>query len=141
MAIESTAALEEDMGGRRRKLLLRNGEIERFEALHGGVFDFWRQLAGELPGIKASACRDLVALALVGGGCPDREADAIVAALGPDQNFRLRAMAQRALGLAFFPAILTAAPDGEKKSPAGSSRRRSGRGGMTSPPASETSAA
>lgn len=138
MAIESTAAHEEDLGGRRRKLILRNAEIERFEALHGGVFDFWRQLSGEVPGIRAGACRDMVALALVGGGCPDREADAIVAALGPDQNFRLRAIAQRALGLAFFPAILTATD--QKKSPGGSSGRKRARGGMTLPPGSETSA-
>lgn len=138
MAIESTAAYEEDLGGRRRKLILRNAEIERFEALHGGVFDFWRQLSGEVPGIRASACRDMVALALVGGGCPDREADSIVSALAPDQNFRLRAMAQRALGLAFFPAILTATD--QKKSPGGSSRRKRVRGGMTLPPGSETSA-
>lgn len=138
MAILSTAAHEEDLGGRRRKLKLTNAEIERFEALHSGVFDMWRQLIGEAPGLKAGACRDLVALALVGGGCPDREADRIVAELPPSDNFRIRGIAQRALGLAFFPQVLVEAPG---KPGAGSRGKRARPADTTSQPASGTSAA
>lgn len=138
MGILSTAAHEEDLGGRRRKLKLRNAEIERFESLHGGIFDMWRQLIGEVPGLKAAACRDLVALALVGGGCPDREAERIVADLDPSENFRLRAIAQRALGFAFFPQVLVEAPG---KPRAGSRAKRARPADMTPPPGSEISAA
>lgn len=137
MSILSTAAHEEDLGGRRRKLKLRNAEIERFEALHGGIFDLWRQLIGEVPGLKVTACRDLVALALVGGGCPDREAERIVADLAPSENFRLRGIAQRALGLAFFPQVLVEAPG---KPPAGSRVRRARPADTTSQPGSAISA-
>lgn len=127
MSIMATAAYREDLGGQSRVLRLSNTEIERFEALPGkpGIFDVLQQLNGSLPGLRVSLCRDLVALALVGGGCPDRVAEDIVAAMGPEDNIRIRAIAQRALGLAFFPAALA---DPEKKSdpasPPARSRRR-----------------
>lgn len=108
MSILSTAAHVEEFGGQQRKLLVTNREIERFEMQHGGIFDFWDQLFGHQPGLKAVHVRDLVALALVGGGMPDASAEAAVAALGPDQNTRLRQIAQRALGLAYFPEALVA---------------------------------
>lgn len=108
MSILATAAQMEDIGGQRRKLLVTNREIERFEVQHGGIFDFWDQLFGHQPGLKAVHVRDLVALALVGGGMPDAAAEAAVSALGPDHNPRLRKIAQTALGLAYFPDALVA---------------------------------
>lgn len=118
MGILGSARHEEEIGGRPRRLLITNREIERFEAHNGGIFDFWDQLFGHASGLKATHVRDLVALALVGGGMPDAEAERAVAEMGPDRNPDLRAIAQRALGLAWFPQALTAT--GEKKSLDGS---------------------
>lgn len=121
MSILPTAAYREDLGGQSRILKLGNPEIQRFEKLPGepGIFDMWKQLMGDMPGLKATQVRDLVALALVGGGCPDRQAEDIVSEMGPDQNMRLRSIAQRVLGLTFWPDLLTTST--EKKSPAVSS--------------------
>ena len=47
MSIMGTAAYEEEIGGQARRLLLRNGEIERFEVQHQiGIFELWDQLYG-----------------------------------------------------------------------------------------------
>ena len=118
MSILATAAQMEEIGGQRRKLLITNREIERFEMQHGGIFDFWDQLFGHQPGLKAVHVRDLVALALVGGGMADAAAESAIAAMGPDHNPRLRQIAQRALGLAYFPEALVA--DVKKNYPDGS---------------------
>lgn len=139
MSIMATAAYREDLGGQPRILRLGNTEIERFEQLPAtpGIYDVWQQLLGAMPGLRASHVRDLVALALVGGGCPDRVAEDIVADLGPDQNLRLRNIAQRVVGLAFFPDVLTGG--GQKKSPAGSSGGTRRRRTTAPPPASDKS--
>ena len=58
----------EQLGGESRPLILRNGEIERFERQHGlGIFAMLDQLLGKGEP-QARHCRDLVALGLVGGG-------------------------------------------------------------------------
>lgn len=106
MSILRTAAHEETLDGVSRRLQITNREIDRFEAQHIGIFDFWDQLFGHKPGLKAGHVRDMVALALVGGGLADLRAEAVIAALGPDHNQTLRLVAQRALGLAFYPAAL-----------------------------------
>ncbi|SDE98645.1 Phage tail tube protein, GTA-gp10, partial [Salipiger thiooxidans] len=97
-----------------RRLLLRNREIERFEAQYDvGIFELWDQLfgrGGRAP--QARHIRDLVALALVGGGMSDRAAEDLVAELPPSENMRLRQIAQRVLGVAFIPAVLG---EGKKK--------------------------
>jgi hypothetical protein len=141
MAIASTAPhIEEQIGGSRRRLLLRNGEIERFEAQHAplGIFELYDQLFGRgAPQVRH--VRDLIALGLVGGGMTDRAADELVASLPPSENLDLRVIAQRLLGVAFIPAVLDAPA---KKRGAGSRKGAADQPQPTTAPAtaSETSA-
>jgi cation transport regulator ChaB len=96
----------EQLGGESRPLVLRNGEIERFERHHGvGIFAMLDQLLGK-GDPQARHCRDLVALGLVGGGLLDKTADKIVDDLPPSENHRIRAMAQDLVLAAFIPADL-----------------------------------
>lgn len=131
MAIAKSGVYEEEVGGARRRLLLRNGEIERFEAQHNvGIFELWDQLFGRGErGPQARHIRDLVALALVGGGMSDLAADELVASLPPSENMNLRQIAQRVLGVAFIPAVL----DGNKKKVGGSPARGKRRKPTTTP--------
>lgn len=138
------AAYEEAIGGTPRRLLLRNGEIERFEVQHApfGIFQLWDQLFGRAEAPQVRHVRDLVALGLVGGGMTDRAADALVADLGPQENVRLRGIAQRLLGVTFWPEAL----DGPGKKKAAGSRRGATKAtrqsaAMTPAAASPTSAA
>lgn len=106
MAIAATApgGVVEQIGGVDRRLRLGNGEIERFEGQYApfGIFDLWARFAGEVQGEpQARHCRDIVALALVGGGMSDRAADDLVASLPPWENPRLRIMAIRVVVAAF----------------------------------------
>ena len=118
MAIAGTGTYHEILGGRERKLVLRNDEIERFEAQYNtGIFDLFDSLFGRGPAPQARHVRDIVALALVGGGMTDRAADDLVAEMPPSENPRLRQIAQRVLGLAFYPAALS---DEDKKKEDGS---------------------
>lgn len=104
----------EQLGGESRPLVLRNGEIERFERQHGiGIFAMLDQLLGKGEP-QARHCRDLVALGLVGGGLNDKTADKIVDDLPPSENHRVRSMAQDLLLAAFIP------PDLDKKKVDGS---------------------
>ena len=99
----------EQLGGESRPLILRNGEIERFERQHGvGIFAFLDQLLGRGE-VKSSHCRDIVALGLVGAGLNDKSADKLVDDLPPYENHRIRAMAQDLVLAAFLP------PDAGKK--------------------------
>jgi len=124
MAIAGTAPQhEEEVGGKVRRLALRNGEIERFEAQYApfGVFELWDQLTGRRSPPQARHIRDLVALALVGGGMSDRAADELVASLPPSENFSLHGIAFRALGGAFFPVEVEAAKKSDGSHSPGSS--------------------
>jgi hypothetical protein len=61
MAIAGTAQLhEEEIGGQSRRLLLRNGEIERFEAQYApfGFFDLFDQLFGRGPAPQVRHVRE-----------------------------------------------------------------------------------
>ena len=99
----------EQLGGESRPLILRNGEIERFERQHGlGIFAVLDQLLGK-GDPQARHCRDLLALGLVGGGLNDKSADKIIDELPPNENHHIRAMAQDLLLAAFIP------PDKSKK--------------------------
>jgi hypothetical protein len=142
MAIANTApGHDEVIGGETRRLLLRNGEIERFEVQYApfGIFALWEQLFGRGDQPQVRHVRDLIALGLVGGGMKDREADELVASLPPSENLALRQMAQRLLGVTFMPAV---ADRTVKKKEAGSRRSKSGVKPDTTPdPASPTSAA
>lgn len=121
--------IREDLAGAPRVLILRNDEIERFEDEHRGAFEVLEAFSagpfaprGSVPTV--AECRDLVALGLIGGGMEGAAADSLVAALGPDQNRRLQAMAHALLGVAFYPDAsedLDAPedPEDKKKVPAG----------------------
>lgn len=119
MGISQTApGLTEDIGGQPRRLLLRNGELERFEVQHEvGIFALFDQLFGRGPAPQVRHVRDLIALGLVGAGLSDRAADDLVSSLPPSDNLHLRAVAQRLLGVTFVPAVLDAP---RKKRAAGS---------------------
>jgi len=107
MTIAATGAYEEELGGAYRPLVLRNGEIERFEQHHDlGIFGLWDQLFGRGPAPQARHIRDLLALALVGGGMSNRAADDLISSLPPSENLRLREIATRVLGVTFLPAVL-----------------------------------
>lgn len=128
MAISGTGTYEEEIGGESRRLLLRNAEIERFEQQYDfGVFRLFDQLFGRGYAPKVSHVRDLVALALVGGGMTDRAADDLISSLPPSENMNLRQTAQRVLGIAFIPAVL----GGDKKKAAGSRVKKSSEKSIT----------
>jgi hypothetical protein len=95
--------LVEKLAGAPRVLVLRNAEIERFEDQHGGIFDLWAGFFQQGARPNSTKVRDLVALALVGGGMADKAADELIATQGPDQNLVLYGIAQAVLGAAFLP--------------------------------------
>jgi hypothetical protein len=118
MAISGTEpALEESIGGELRRLVLRNGEIERFEAQYSplGVFELFDRLYGRGPAPEVRHVRDLIALGLVGGGMSSSAADALIASLPPSENMALREIAQRLIGVTFMPAILKPMVSGKKR--------------------------
>jgi len=124
MAIAGTnVAYEEKIGGEVRRLLLRNGEIERFETQFApfGIFELFDQLFGRGPAPQARHVRDLIALGLVGAGMTDRAADDLIAAQPPSENLHLRQVAQRLLGVTFIPSVLDSPA---KKRAAGSRKRK-----------------
>lgn len=93
----------EQLGDESRPLILRNGEIERFERQHGlGIFVMLDQLLGK-GAPQARHCRDLVALGLVGGGLNDKSADKLVDDLPPSENHHIRSIAQDLVLAAFTP--------------------------------------
>lgn len=126
MSIARSGVYEERVGGEFRRLVLRNGEIERFEEQHDlGIFEVWDQLFGRGErGPQARHVRDLIALALVGGGMSDRAADELVASLPPSENLVLRETVKRVLGVTFLPAVLDHSKKKEAGSPAQAGRRK-----------------
>lgn len=112
------------LGGESRPLVLRNGEIERFEARHGvGIFAMVKQLI-EGDNLQARHMRDLVALGLVGGGMGDRAADTLVSEIPPYENLRLRSIAQDVVMAAFMPPKDSKKKDGVKAGSSRSTRRK-----------------
>ena len=108
MAITAEAprgGVVENIGGVSCALILRCKEIERFEDKHRGVFDLWDGFFGRGQKPTSSEVRDLVALALVGGGKTDAEADKIVEAGGAASLLLYYQLAQAVLGVAFMPDI------------------------------------
>ena len=122
MAITAEAprgAILETLGGAERVLMLRLGEIERWEDKHGGVYDLADKLLGAAkPKPRSREMLDLVALGLVGGGMTDADADAIVESMGVADTLRAFQIARDLLAVALYPDIVDA-PDmddeGEKK--------------------------
>ena len=103
----------EYLGDASHVFLLRNREIERFEDKHRGIFELWDGFfsGGKKPSSKE--VRDILALALVGGGKKDHEADEIIKNCTPGDLHRLYAIAQAAIGIAFMPDAM----DTKKKTP------------------------
>ncbi|MGZ9812036.1 hypothetical protein ACXN5S_16355 [Pseudoroseicyclus sp. H15] len=155
MAVANTARFEEEIGGQLRPLLLRNGEIERFEAQYAplGLYELFDGLRGQGRAPQVRHVRDLLALGLIGGGMSDRLADALIAGLGPEHDLALRGTALRLLYFTLVPALYAGAGEAgdkaaSKKNEAGSpseaardGAEASGPAATTRPPASGTSAA
>ena len=97
--------LAEKLGGVWCVMVLSNAEIERYEDKHTGIFETWDGFYGHAAKPTARQVRDLVALGLVGHGMTGAAADALVAALGPEHNPHLYAVAQGVLGIAFLPDL------------------------------------
>lgn len=108
MAISQTEACMGRIGGAERRLILRNGEIERFELQYApfGAFELFDQLYGRGPAPQVRHVRDIVALGLVGGGMSSQAADDLIAAQPPEENLYLRALAQRLMGQTFLKLAL-----------------------------------
>jgi hypothetical protein len=85
--------------------VLRNREIERFEDKHRGIFELWEGFFGRGTKPNSTEVRDILALALVGGGMKDAEADAILSKCNPSDLLRLYQIAQAVLGVAFMPDV------------------------------------
>lgn len=117
MAITAEAprgGVVEYIGSASYAFVLRIGEIERFEDKHRGIFDVWDGFYRGGQKATMAEVKDLVALALVGGGKKDHEADKIVSNCTPADLLRLYAIAQAALGAAFMPDALDAAKSKKK---------------------------
>lgn len=95
--------------------ILRNREIERFEDKHRGIFDFWEGVFGRGKKPSSTEVRDLVALALVGGGMKDHAADKVLSECGPDQLMHLLQLVQAIVGVAFMPDAVEEAENKSKK--------------------------
>lgn len=87
------------LGEKSYPLLLRNGEVERFEKMHDvGFYSFINDLINN--SAKLHQVRDLIALGLVGAGMGDGEADAVMDRVPLGAAISLRAVAR---ALAFAP--------------------------------------
>lgn len=95
-------------------LILRNREIERFEDKHRGIFELWNGFYDEGKKPSSREVRDIVALALNGGGLSDMKADRIVEDAGPEGLMKFYQLAQSIVGVAFMPDIFDA-PEVKKK--------------------------
>lgn len=106
IAVEAPrGGIVEEFDGASRVLILRTGDIERFEDKHRGIFDVWDGFYGRGTKPNSTEVRDIVALGLVGGGMKPEAADAIVGNQGPDRLLELLAIAQAVVGIAFIPDI------------------------------------
>lgn len=105
----------EEIDGVTYTLKLRNREIERFEDKHRGIFDLWDGFFSRGKKPTSNEVKDLLALALVGGGKKDAEADAIIERAGPDKLFQFYQVAQAVLGIAFMPDAFNEAESKKKE--------------------------
>ena len=85
--------------------ILRNREIERFEDKHRGIFELWNGFFDDGGKPSSREVRDIVALALVGGGLTDIKADKLVEDAGPSGLMQFYQLAQSIVGVAFMPDI------------------------------------
>jgi len=110
-AIAPRGGVVENFDGTPRALVLRLGEIERFEDAHRGIFEVWDGFFAGGKVVSMSEALDLVALGLVGGGMTDVDADKLVRAEGAAGLPRIRAIASGLLGAAFYPDAVDDADD------------------------------
>lgn len=108
MGIEAEAVrggVVEQLGDASYQMVIRLGEVERFEDKHRGIFELWDGFfrGGKKP--SSSEIRDIVALGLVGGGLSDAKADRIVDELGVEGLLDLYQIAAGILGAAFMPEV------------------------------------
>lgn len=101
LAVEApVGGISAQLGKKSFPLVLRNGEIERFEEHRNvGVFEVLDQILQNKA--KATYCRDLVALGLVGAGMADVRADKVLDDLPPHANLALRGIARDLVFAAF----------------------------------------
>ena len=105
----------EYLGGASRTFVLRNREIERFEDKHRGIFDLFDGFFGKSHKPTSREVRDILALALVGGGMKDHEADAVISRATPEDLMRLYQIGQAVVGIAFLPDAFAKAEEVKKK--------------------------
>lgn len=106
----------EYIGDTSYKFLLRTREIERFEDKHRGIFELWDGFFGRGTKPKSAELKDMLALALVGGGLKDHEADAVIEKCTPADLMRLFQIGQAVLGVAFMPDAYGEADEKKKVS-------------------------
>jgi hypothetical protein len=94
-----------EIDGATYTLILRNREIERFEDKHRGIFELWDGFfdRGQKP--SSREVKDILALALVGGGLTDAKADRVIESAGPQNLMTFYGLAQSVLGVAFMPDV------------------------------------
>ena len=95
----------ENISGKDRALVLTGGGIERFEDNHRGIFDVWDGFFGRGSKPTSREVRAIIALALVGGGMPEGEADKLDDGFGPADLLHLYEVAQGVVGAAFIPDV------------------------------------
>lgn len=108
MAITAEAprgGVVDQIGDATYTMILRNREIERFEDKHRGIFEVWDGFYDRGRKPNSTEVKDLVALALVGGGLSDIKADKIVSDAGPQALMKFYALAQSVIGVAFMPEV------------------------------------
>lgn len=118
MAITAEAprgGVVEEIDGVTYTLILRNREIERFEDKHRGIFEIWDGFFSRGQKPSSNEVKDLIALALVGGGLTDKQADIIVEKGGPESLFKFYQIAQAVLGVAFMPDAFEEAESKKKE--------------------------
>jgi len=76
------------------------------------VIDRWDSI---YPQPTSKEIKDLLALALVGGGKTDSQADEIIEKANPSDLMRLDQIAQATLGIAFMPDVNSEVEETEKK--------------------------
>lgn len=106
MAITAEAprgGVVDEIDGVTYTLILRNREVERFEDKHRPILDLWDGFFDRGRKPTSRELRDIIALALVGGGLTDLKADKIVESGGPESLLKFYQLAQSVVGVAFMP--------------------------------------
>ena len=109
MAITADAlrgGVVDDIGGATYTFLLSNCEIQRFEDKHKAIFEIWDGFFDHSKKSTSKEVKDLIALALVGGGMKDPDADRLVESSGPANLMRYYQIVQAVPAVAFMPDAL-----------------------------------